>query len=55
MLILVQWPGIATLFLSRLLGVDPQTPSLDWVGMKIRAKFRRLSKFKPTDVYFVPA
>jgi len=28
---------------------------MDWVGMKIQAKFRRLSKFKPTDVYFVPA
>ncbi|MGB4782491.1 hypothetical protein [Candidatus Methylomirabilis sp.] len=41
--------------LSRLLGVDPLNPSLDWVGMKVRAKFRRLSKFKPTDVYFVPA
>jgi hypothetical protein len=54
-LILVEWPGIDTLFLSRLLGVDPLKPSLDWVGMKIRAKFRRLSKFKPTDVYFVPA
>jgi hypothetical protein len=53
-LILVQWPGVDTLFLSRLLGVDPQNPSLDWVGMKVRAKFRRLSKFKPTDVYFIP-
>ena len=54
-LILVEWSGVNTLFLSRLLGVDPLTPSLDWVGMKVRAKFRRLSKFKPTDVYFVPA
>jgi hypothetical protein len=54
-LILVQWPGADTLFLSRLLGVDPLNPSLQWSGMKVRAKFRRLSKFKPTDVYFVPA
>ena len=55
MLILVEWPGVDTLFLSRLLGVDPQNPSLEWVGMQVRAKFRRLSKFKPTDVYFIPA
>jgi uncharacterized OB-fold protein len=54
-LILVEWPGVDTLFLSRLLGVDPQNPSLEWVGMQVRAKFRRLSKFKPTDVYFIPA
>ncbi|HSC70126.1 MAG TPA: Zn-ribbon domain-containing OB-fold protein [Candidatus Methylomirabilis sp.] len=54
-LILVEWPGVDTLFLSRLVGVDPETPSLDWVGSKVRAQFKRLSKFKPTDVYFVPA
>jgi hypothetical protein len=54
-LILVEWPRVNTLFLSRLMGVDPAKPSMDWVGMKVRAKFRRLSKFKPTDVYFVPA
>ena len=54
-LILVEWPGVDTLFLSRLVGVDPGTPSLDWVGSKVRAQFKRLSKFKPTDVYFVPA
>ncbi|MCC6472652.1 MAG: Zn-ribbon domain-containing OB-fold protein [Burkholderiales bacterium] len=54
-LILVEWPGVATLFLSRLAGVDCARPSLDWVGMKVRARFRRLSRFDPTDVYFVPA
>ncbi len=54
-LILVEWPGVDTLFLSRLVGVDPKEASLDWVGMKVKAQFRRLSKFKPTDVYFVPA
>lgn len=54
-LILVEWPGVDTLFLSRLVGADPQAPSLSWVGMKVRARFRRLSRFKPTDVYFVPA
>jgi len=25
------------------------------IGMDIKAKFKRLSQFKPTDVYFVPA
>ena len=54
-LVLVEWPGVDTLFLSRLVGVDPSAPSLAWVGMKVRAQFKRLSKFKPTDVYFVPA
>jgi hypothetical protein len=54
-LILVEWPGVDTLFLSRLVGVDPKAPSLAWVGMKVRARFKRLSTFKPTDVYFVPA
>jgi hypothetical protein len=54
-LILVEWPGVDTLFLARLMGVDPRKASLDWVGMKVRAQFKRLSKFKPTDVYFVPA
>jgi hypothetical protein len=54
-LILVEWPGVDTLFLSRLVGVDPMGPSLSWVGMKVRARFKRLSQFKPTDVYFVPA
>jgi len=38
-----------------LIGVDPEKPSLDWIGMEVRPRFKRLSKFKPTDVYFVPA
>ncbi len=54
-LILVEWPGVDTLFLSRLVGVDTSVPSLEWVGMKVRAQFKRLSRLKPTDVYFVPA
>ncbi len=54
-LALVEFEGVNTLFLTRLLGVDPARPSLDWIGMKVRAKFRRLSRFKPTDVWFVPA
>jgi hypothetical protein len=54
-LALIQFEEADTLFLSRLIGVDPQAPSLDWVGMKVKAKYLRNSKFKPTDVYFVPA
>ncbi len=54
-LIQVEWPNVDTLFLSRLVGVDPLKANLDWVGKKIKARFLRNSKFKPTDVYFVPA
>ena len=43
------------LFLSRLLGVDPTQATLDWIGMPIEPRFRRNSKLKPTDLYFVPA
>ena len=54
-LALIEWPKVDTLLLTRLLGVDPMKASLDWVGMKVKAKFLRLSKFSPTDVYFIPA
>jgi uncharacterized protein len=54
-LILVEWPGVDTMFLSRLVGVDSAAASLEWVGMKVRSQFKRLSRLKPTDVYFVPA
>jgi hypothetical protein len=54
-LALIEFEGANTLFLTRLVGLDPADASLDWVGIKVRARFRRLSKFKPTDVYFVPA
>jgi len=54
-LALVEWDGVDTLFLARVIGLDTNEASKDWVGMKIRAKFKRLSEFKPTDVYFVPA
>lgn len=50
-LVLVEFEGINTLLLSRLIGVTQEEMR---VGMKIRAQFRRLSKFDPTDVYFVP-
>jgi uncharacterized OB-fold protein len=54
-LALIEFEGADTLFLTRLVGVDPNAASLDWIGMKVRAQYLRNSKFKPTDVYFVPA
>lgn len=51
-LILVEWPEIDTFFLSRLIGVAPEDVQ---IGMPVKAKFKRLSEFKPTDVYFVLA
>jgi uncharacterized OB-fold protein len=54
-LILVAYEGVDTLFLARLMGVDPMAASLDWIGMKIEPRFLRNSKLKPTDVYFIPA
>ncbi len=53
-LALVEFPGVNTLFLARLIDLDPDDAGLDWIGMKVKGRFRRLSKFKPTDVYFYP-
>ncbi|MFQ6090278.1 MAG: Zn-ribbon domain-containing OB-fold protein [Candidatus Bipolaricaulia bacterium] len=54
-LAMIEWEGVDTLFLGRLVGFDPDKPSLDWVGREVELVFKRNSKFKPTDVYFVPA
>lgn len=54
-LTMIEFPETNTLLLSRLIGLDPAEANLNWVGMKVRAKFRRNSQFNPTDVYFVPA
>jgi len=51
-LVLVEFDGADTLFLSRLVGVSEDEIS---IGMRIKARFVRNSKFSPTDVYFVPA
>ncbi|WP_429886489.1 Zn-ribbon domain-containing OB-fold protein [Geoalkalibacter halelectricus] len=51
-LILVEFDGVDTLFLSRLIGAEPD--EID-IGQPVRARFVRNSKFKPTDVYFVTA
>lgn len=54
-LALVEYEGVDTLFMSRLIGVDPEEASLEWIGMEVVPRFLRNSKLKPTDVYFVPA
>ncbi len=54
-LAMIEFEGADTLFLARLMGVDPNEASLDWIGMKVEARYLRLSQLKPTDVYFVPA
>lgn len=51
-LALIEFDGVNTLFLSRLIGATEKEMR---VGMPVKAKFRRLAQFKPTDVYFVPA
>jgi len=53
-LALIEFEGVDTLLLTRLMGVDPQAASLDWIGMEVEPRFLRNSKLKPTDVYFVP-
>jgi uncharacterized OB-fold protein len=54
-LTLIEYDGVDTLFLSRLLGIDPDQASIEWIGMEVQPRFLRNSKLKPTDVYFVPA
>ncbi len=51
-LILVEFEGVDTLFLSRLVGAEPDEAA---IGMPVRAKFLRNCKFRATDIYFVPA
>lgn len=50
-LILIEFRGIDTLFLARLSGPAPDEVA---IGMPVKAQFLRNSKFKATDVYFVP-
>jgi uncharacterized OB-fold protein len=53
-LALVEFEGINTLLLSRLMGIDTDKADLSWIGMELEPRFLRNSKLKPTDVYFVP-
>ena len=54
-LALVEFEGVDTLLLTRLMGVDPDEASLDWIDMPVAPRFLRNSKLKPTDAYFIPA
>ena len=53
-LALIEFDGVDTLLLTRLMGVDPTQASLEWIGMPVRPRFLRNSKLKPTDIYFTP-
>lgn len=53
-LALIEFDGVDTLLLTRLMGVDPTQPALDWIGMSVQPRFLRNSQLKPTDVYFIP-
>ncbi|RMH03488.1 MAG: Zn-ribbon domain-containing OB-fold protein [Nitrospirae bacterium] len=50
-LILVEFEGINTLFLSRLKGCDPSTVR---IGQPVVARFAKTPSFKVTDVWFEP-
>jgi hypothetical protein len=51
-LVLVEFKGVDTLFLSRLVGVE--RPDVK-IGMKVKAGFRRKETWSVRDVYFVRA
>jgi uncharacterized OB-fold protein len=51
-LILVKFAACDTLFLGRLVGVDIQDTGIDWIGKKVKGRFLRNAKLKPTDIYF---
>jgi uncharacterized OB-fold protein len=53
-LALIEFEGVNTLLLTRMMGLDPMEATLDWIGMQVEPQFLRNSKLKPTDVYFVP-
>jgi hypothetical protein len=54
-LAMIEFEAVDTLFLTRLMGVDPSEANLNWIGMAVEPRFLRNSKLKPTDVYFVPS
>jgi uncharacterized protein len=51
-LILVEFEECDTLFLGRLIGVDPDEANIGWIGRKVKGRFLRNAKLKPTDIYF---
>ncbi len=53
-LALIEFDDVDTLLLTRLMGVDPNAPTLDWIGMRVQPHFLRNSKLKPPDISFSP-
>jgi uncharacterized OB-fold protein len=51
-LVLVEFDGVDTLFMSRLTGIDQNGI---FIGMKVRAAFRKTPRYLVSDVHFVPA
>lgn len=51
-LILVEFEDCDTLFLGRLVGEDTEAADISWIGKKVKGRFLRNSKLKPTDIYF---
>ena len=51
-LVLVEFDGVDTLFLSRLVGVERADIR---IGLAVKAKFRRKATWTVRDVYFVRA
>lgn len=51
-LILVEFDGVDTLFLSRLKGIKPEDVR---IKLSVRARFAQTSSFKVTDVWFEPS
>jgi len=51
-LALIEFEGVDTLFLARLMGVDPAEASLDWIGMTVQARYRRNSSLLPRTSTF---
>ncbi len=51
-LVLVEFEGVDTLFLSRLVGVEREEMK---IGMNVKAKFRRKATWSVRDIYFVAA
>jgi len=51
-LIQVEFAECDTLFMGRLMGVDPHAAGIHWIGKEVEGRFLRNSKLKPTDIYF---
>ena len=51
MLAYIELEGVDTVFLTRVVNCRPEDV---YIGMPVRARFRRLVEWTPNDVVFVP-